>query len=161
MNNKIENMFAFSLIGVAAYFTTDIIHEVLGHSFITLMLGHRITLLSSVYFRSIPGSIISSIAGPISNLLFGLLILFILGRKNNLSVISSLLLFLIMSYNFYWFSGTLLQASLSSSGDWTYSIQQYNIGIFGNILLIMLTVLAYYFSIKFCRAQVKEINIKL
>ena len=158
MNNKIENIITFSLTGAAAYITTDIIHEVLGHSFITLILGHKITLLSSVYFRSNPGSLITDIAGPVCNLLSASLLLFILKRKNDLALLSRLLLFLIMSYNFFWFSGTLLQSGLSSSGDWTYTMQRYNLGIFGTILLITLSIIAFYLSIGFCREQIKEIN---
>ena len=158
MNTKLENIITYSLIGVAAYILTDIIHEVLGHSFITLILGHHITLLSSVYFRSNPGSSIIDVTGPICNLLSGLLFLYILKRSKELSVLARLLTFLLMSYNFYWFSGTLLQSSLSVSGDWTYIIQQHNLGIFGTILLVMFGIITYYHSIKFCKKQINEIN---
>ena len=159
MNAKIKNIITFSLIGVSAFMFTDIIHEVIGHSGTSLMLGNKITLLTSVYFRSVPGNFIIDLGGPLSNLLFGILIFYILKRNKDLSVLYRLLFLLTMSYNFYWFSGTILQSSFSKMGDWTYTINQLNIGMFGKALLILSSITAYYFSIKLIKAQFIKIKL--
>ena len=159
MNSKNRNLISFALVGIAAYMFTDIIHEVIGHSVASLILGQKIILLTSVFFRSKPGSIIIDIAGPLSNIFFGVLIFFILKYKRDLKILTRLLLFLIMIYNFYWFSGTVLQSSWSKTGDWTYTVQQLNIGEYGKILLIIFGIVFYYFSIKLNKTQNDKINL--
>ena len=159
MKTKIKNIITFSLIGATAYMFTDIIHEVIGHSGTCLMLGDKITLLTSVYFRSVPGNFIIDLGGPLFNLLFGILIFYILKRRKDLSVLTRLLFLLTMSYNFYLFSGTILQSSFSKTGDWAYTMKQLNIGMFGKALLILAGITAYYISIKQIKAQFIKINL--
>ena len=159
MNIKIKNLIDFSLIGIAAYLFTDIIHEIIGHGSLCLLSGQKISLLTSVYFISKPGSIITDLGGPISNLLFGIGIFYVFKVSKDLSWLSRLLLFLIMSYNLYWFSGTILQSSFSSSGDWTYSVKQLNIGVSGKILLIIAGIITYYFTIKLSKIEIIKIEL--
>ena len=156
---KIKHITTFCLIGIAAYMATDFIHEVIGHSGTCLIIGQKIKLLTSVYFRSIPGSVLTDLGGPISNLLFGFVIFFILKQKKDFSISIWLLLSLTMLYNFYWFSGTILQSSFSKTGDWTYAINQLNIGIFGKLLLIIVGSISYYFSIRVNRVHFNKTNI--
>ncbi len=132
----------------------DILHEVVGHAGTCLMQGHKIKLLTSVYFRSSPGSIITDIGGPVSNLFSALLIYFILNRAKNLILLSRLLLLNLMSYNLFWFSGTVLQSSYNKTGDWSFAMTEINIGMFGNFILVVGGIAAYIFSIKLIKAQV-------
>ena len=159
MNKKLTSLITFTLIGVAAYMLTDIIHEVIGHGGVCLLIGQKITLLTSVYFRSEPGSVITDLGGPISNLLAGLVLFYILKHRKDLPILTRLLLFLTMSYCFYWFSGTILQSSFSKTGDWTYAVKQLNIGPYGKPLLIILGIIAYHFSIKLSRIHLKKIDL--
>jgi hypothetical protein len=133
---------------------TDALHEVIGHGGICLLLGHHIDMLTSVYFKSHPGSAIVDIGGPIINLLFAILIHVFLAHRKELSLLTRLLLLSIMAYNFLWFSGTILQSGFSKSGDWTQIIKESNIGAMGKALLITAGVIAYWISIKVIRGHV-------
>ncbi len=159
MNLKIKNIITFCLIGVAAYMATDIIHEVIGHSGTCVAIGQKIKLLTSVYFKSKPGSVLTDLGGPVSNLLFGFLIFYILRQSKNISVTFRLLLTLTMLYNFYWLSGTILQSSFSKIGDFTYAMKQLNIGMFGKFILIIGSLASYYFTIKLNKTHFHKINL--
>ncbi|MEO7049264.1 MAG: hypothetical protein ABI091_28430, partial [Ferruginibacter sp.] len=156
---KFKQVFTLSSVGVFAFMLTDIFHEVLGHGGACLMLGQKIDLITSVYFKSRPGSFLTDIGGPVSNLFFGIVLYFFLQKRNNLSTLFYFLLFTIMSYNFFWFSGTILQSSFSKTGDWAYLIQQFNIGTFAKPLLIITGIIAYIFSIKLIRVILNKIRI--
>jgi hypothetical protein len=158
MNPKSKWIITMSFIGVAAYMFADIIHEVVGHGGTSLILGIKITLMTSVYFRSNPGNFIASIGGPMSNLFFALLIFVILTQKKNLSLLSRLLLLITMSYNLFWFSGTILDSGFNRMGDWSYAIKKLNIGAFGMPVLVIAGMMAYYFSIKLIRVQLIQFN---
>lgn len=129
----------------------DILHEVVGHGGTCLLLGQNITLLTSVYFRSTPGSFITDLGGPLSNLFFGFMMFFILKQKNDLSILFTFFLMTVMFYNFFWFSGTVLQSSFSKNGDWTYALSKLNIGIYTKPVLVIAGIAAYYFAIKIIR----------
>ncbi len=159
MIEKIKEIIPYSLIGVAAYMAADVMHEVFGHAGTCLIIGQKIRLLTSVYFRSQPGSVITDLGGPISNLFLGLLIFYFLKRKKNFSILSRLLLFLTMLYSFYWFSGTIIESSFSGSGDWTYLIKQLDLGGLGKIILMITGITAYYFSIRLNYRQFHEIRL--
>ncbi len=158
MIEKIKEIISYSLIGVAAYMATDIVHEVFGHAGTCLIIGQKIKLLTSVYFRSQPGSIITDLGGPLANLSFGLLIFYFLKMKRNFPILLRLLLFLTMLYSFYWFSGTIIESSFSGSGDWTYLIKQLDLRGLGKIILIITGMAAYYFSIRLNYRQFNEIR---
>lgn len=96
MEAKTKEIITFSLIGIAAYIFADTIHEVIGHSLACLIIGQHITLLTSVYFRSTPGSVITDLGGPIANLIFGLLMFFVLKHRENMPILTMFLLLLLM-----------------------------------------------------------------
>ena len=143
-------------VGIAAYMITDALHEIIGHGGICLLLGHHIDMLTSVYFKSHPGSAIVDISGPIINLLFAMLVHVFLTDRKGLSLLTSLLLLSIMAYNFFWFAGTILQSGFSNSGDWTQIIKESNIGAMGKVLLIIAGVIAYWISIKVIQVHVNR-----
>jgi len=161
MHLKIKNIITFCLIGIAAYMATDIIHEVIGHSGTCLIIGQKIKLLTSVYFKSKPGSVLTDLGGPGSNLLFGYLIFYILKKNKNIPITLRLLLTLTMIYNFYWFSGTILQSSFSKIGDFTYAVKQLNIGMFGKFILITGALASYYFTIRLNKTHFNKISLLL
>ncbi|HKI79244.1 MAG TPA: hypothetical protein VKA26_11940 [Ignavibacteriaceae bacterium] len=146
------------MAGIAAYILADIFHEVIGHCGGCLIAGQHIDLISSVYFISSPGSFITDISGPVANLIAGLLIFIFLNRWKINSSYYRFLLLLFMSYNLFWFSGTILQSSFSKTGDWTYFISQMDQGTFGNPILIIGGIAAYYFSIKLISVQISKFS---
>jgi hypothetical protein len=140
-----------SAIGAAAFMLADTIHEVLGHGGVCLLLGQKIVLITSVYFRSLPGSFLTDIGGPIANLVFGLLIYGFLQTRKGLSSPMRIFLLFGMAYNFFWISGTLLHSSISKTGDWTYAIKELHIGALEKPVLIIAGVAAYWIAIRMIR----------
>lgn len=141
------------LIGVGAYMFTDVVHEVLGHSIACLLQGNKITLLTSVYFRSTPPGIFTDLGGPMSNLVFALIIYFFLVQRKTSSPQWRLFLFDAMAYNLFLFSGTILQSPFSRTGDWTYAMMALDNGVSGKLILVVLGLAAYYVSIKIVRKE--------
>lgn len=148
MNEKTNNIITSAMVGIIAYICADIIHEVLGHGSVALFQGNQISLLTSAFFKSTPGSILTDLGGPLSNLIFGFLLFTILKYRQNMLFLTSLLLATIMSYNFFWFSGTILQSGFSKAGDWTFTVALLNIGILSQPFLIIIGIIAYIVSIK-------------
>jgi hypothetical protein len=160
MRKPNSNILTFSTLGIAAYLMADTIHEVAGHSLWCLIIGQNIRLVGSVYFLSSPGSFITDLAGPLTNLVAAILFYLLLSKKKTLSLISIFLFLITIAYNLFWFSGTILQSSFSTRGDWTYFISQMNIGSFGKPILIVAGIAAYYFSIRFVSKQIQIFSSK-
>ncbi|MEZ5428468.1 MAG: hypothetical protein R2747_19515 [Pyrinomonadaceae bacterium] len=158
MNEKGNEVITSALIGISAYMCADISHEVIGHGGAALISGHHIDLLTSVFFKSSPGGILTDLAGPLSNLFFGLLIFTILKFRPNRSFLPSLWLTTMMAYNFFWFSGTILQSGFSKTGDWTYTVSQLNIGASAKLLLIVSGTIAYLISFKFVAGRFSDLK---
>ncbi|OQP60605.1 hypothetical protein A3860_32850 [Niastella vici] len=156
---KVKWIIAMSSVGIAAYILADIFHEVVGHGGTCVIIGHKIDLITSVYFKSTPGSFLTDIGGPIANLLFGLLVHTLLKKQKSLSLLSILFLLNLMAYNLCWFSGTILQSGFSKTGDWTYTIKELNIGALGKPVLIIAGVIAYLLSMKIIRVHVNKIGL--
>jgi hypothetical protein len=158
VTQKIQNKITFSFIGITAYIFTDVVHEVMGHTGTAFVLGIHTTLLTSVYYRSNPGNFIVSLGGPTANLILAALLFFILRRKTNLSFHTSLFLLIALSYNLFWFSGTLLDSSFNRMGDWSYAVKMLNIGTFGKPLLILAGIIAYIVSFRIIRPHVAKMK---
>lgn len=141
------------LIGITAYWCTDIIHEVIGHSSAALLAGYHITLLTSVYFKSEPINFVIGLSGPMANLIFGLVLFMFLKYKHIASPLTRYLICTVMAYNFFWFSGTILASAFSQTGDWTYAFARLNTGALDKPLLVFSGILAYIFSIRFVANQ--------
>ena len=160
MNSNSKNILTYSMMGTGAYMLADVVHEVLGHASACLLIGQHITLLTSVYFRSTPGSVITDLAGPLLNLITGLIILTVILKKKDLSTFTHFFLLLALSFNFFWFSGTILQSAFSRTGDWTYIIKKLNVGTLGKPLLFIVGAAAYYYFIKLIRTKFLNFNLK-
>lgn len=126
-------------VGILSYVVADIIHEVIGHGGTCSIIGNKIELLTSVYFKSSPGNIFVDIGGPIANLIFGGLTFYILTRTS----FAKLLLFQVTAYNLFWFSGTILHSSFSKTGDWTFAVKEIVSEPYGKIILITTGILSY------------------
>lgn len=145
----------YATVGTLAYIIADFIHEVTGHGGTCLLLGNKITLLTSVYFKSTPGNIFVDIGGPIANLIFTVLTSLILSKARKLFAI--LLLIHILIYNLFWFVGTILHSSVSKNGDWTFATQELNIGKYQNYILAITGILLYVFAYQFISRRLRKI----
>ena len=140
------------MTGIFSYMIADIIHEVIGHGGTCLVIGNRISLLTSVYFKSSPGNIIVDIGGPIANLIFGGLA-FILLKKTTLP---KLLLLNVTAYNLFWFSGTILHSAVSNTGDWTFAINEISSRLPSKLILIVAGVLFYALFIRLLNSYLTD-----
>jgi hypothetical protein len=139
MTEKKYNLFSLAMTGILSYMIADIVHEVIGHGGTSLIVGSRINLLTSAYFKSSPGNIFIDIGGPIANLIFGGLA-FILLKKTTLP---KLLMLQLTAYNLFWFSGTILHSSISKTGDWTFAMKEVSPGVAGKFILIVAGLVFY------------------
>lgn len=128
-----------AIVGILSYIVADTIHEVIGHGETCLFIGNKIELLTSVYFKSSPGSILVDIGGPVANLIFGLLTFYILTKTS----FTKLFLFQVTAYNLFWFAGTILHSSFNKTGDWTFAVKEIVSEPFGKIILITTGILSY------------------
>lgn len=144
MTEKNHTLFTLAITGTLSYMIADIVHEVIGHGGTCLLIGNKINLLSSVYFKSSPGNYIVDIGGPIANLIFGGLALFLLKK----TTLPKLLLFQVAAYNLFWFSGTLLDSAVNKTGDWTFAMKEISSGTFDKFILITSGLLFYALFIR-------------
>ncbi|AYB29330.1 hypothetical protein [Chryseolinea soli] len=136
----------WAAVGVLAYMVSDVAHEVIGHGGTALLLGSKITLLTSVYFKSVPGNIFVDLGGPMASLLTGVLALAML--KNRKQRFAILLFVHISIYNLFWFAGTVLQSSVGLNGDWTFAIKELNVEAYQGFILIVAGVLCYLLIVR-------------
>ncbi|WP_460474892.1 hypothetical protein [Emticicia fontis] len=129
-----------------AYIFADIIHEAIGHGLTSLILGNKITLLTSVYFRSEKHSFITDACGPLLNLAAGLLVLVFLKRVNIADLYVRLLLVLTAAFNFFWFSWMCIYSGFTNKGDFAFYISS-PIGVYvWQFFLIISGFLSYYLT---------------
>lgn len=139
MSEQKNKLFYLATVGILSYIVADIIHEVIGHGGTCLIIGNKIELLTSVYFKSSPGNILVDIGGPISNLIFGCLTFYILTKTS----FAKLFLFQVTAFNLFWFSGTILHSAISKTGDWTFAVKEIVSETYSKILLIIAGILFY------------------
>jgi len=145
----------YATVGILAYVIADFIHEVTGHGGTCLLLGNKITLLTSVYFKSTPGNVFVDVGGPVANLIFAFLTLLILNKAKKLFAV--LLLIHLSIYNLFWFVGTILHSSVSKNGDWTFAAQELSIGKYQNYVLATTGILLYVFSTQFLSHRLRNV----
>jgi len=144
MTKNKDRLFTLAMTGILSYIIADVTHEVIGHGGACLIIGNKINLLTTAYFKSSPGNIVVDIGGPVANLIFGGLS-FILLHK---TTFPKLLLLQITAYNLFWFSGTILHSAISKTGDWTFAIKQISSGLSAKFILIVAGVLFYALFIR-------------
>ncbi len=142
------------MTGIFSYMIADFVHEVIGHGGTSLIVGSKINLLTSAYFRSSPGNILIDIGGPIANLIFGGLA-FILLKK---TTFPKLLMLQLTAYNLFWFSGTILHSTISKTGDWTFAIKEVSSGLSGKFILIVSGIFFYVVFIRILNSYLANIS---
>jgi hypothetical protein len=147
----------YFLIGTIGYMAADIIHECLGHGGMCLLLGNKISLLNSVYFKSSIGNYLTDIGGPIANVIAGILIYVLIRKSRNLPFLSKWLLLHIMVYNLCWFSGTLLDSIININGDWSHAANELKLNShITHWLLLIVAVLSYIIFLRMTRACLEQ-----
>ncbi len=133
-------------IGALCYIVADVVHEAIGHGGACLATGGRIILLTSVFFRSDPGSRLVDAAGPGANLVAGL---FLLGlSKRARPGATGFFLLLAAAFNLFWCAGYFLYSGASNQGDWALVIRDWPPPILWRTILFLLGLVLYTFSIR-------------
>ena len=143
-------------IGILAYIFADVIHEVLGHGLSCIISGGKITLISSVYFRSQNHSFVTDSFGPLANVICGFLIWCFLKKSDFKNFHVKLLLIITMAFNFFWFSWQFLYASVINKGDFAFNIGSQNGQIIWRIFIFIIGLFAYLVFFKLIGTTVKK-----
>lgn len=146
---KLYHFLTLVSIGTMSYVIADIDHEAIGHGGACLVAGGRITLLTSVYFRSETHSFVTDAFGPLSNLAIGLLFWTLLRRANHFKAYTQLLLLHTMAFNLFWFSWLCFYAGITYKGDFAFDIRGATELLIWRISLIVIGISSYrvFFSL--------------
>jgi hypothetical protein len=161
--HKTHDVITLVAIGVAAYILADVTHEVVGHSGICLLTGGRITLLTSVFFRNQPDSRIVAAAGPLANLVMGMLLWLLSRSKQNWRPASRLFLVFAGAFNLFWAAGYFIYSGVGDTGDWAIALGGPPLELVSRASLITLGVVSYFvFTRSTARAfaQVSKIDMR-
>jgi hypothetical protein len=125
-----DDLLALGAIGVASYMVANVVHEVFGHTLVCLASGARVTVLTSVIFRSEPGSALMAAGGPTANLLFGLGLWFWVVRRDSMlrrPPFARFALLLFCVFNLCWVAGCFCQTGVSGHGDWSFVLEDFQL----------------------------------
>ncbi len=104
-------------ISVLAMCLVTLDHEALGHGGACLAVGGHIALLTSSIFRCDVRSVWIDPAGPVFNLLSGLLALVLVRPTPRRRAGLRLFLILVACFSFYWEAGYVIKAMIDRDGD--------------------------------------------
>ncbi|MGC2744830.1 MAG: hypothetical protein WA672_16765 [Candidatus Angelobacter sp.] len=115
------NLVTVIAVAIVSYAAADAVHELLGHGTVALLLGIKITSISSVGLQSYESSRLLSAAGSVANVLAGIISFLLLRRRQRLDS-TAYFLWLFGFVNVM--SGTcyLLASALLNNGDWSIVI---------------------------------------
>ena len=145
-----DDLWTLGALGALAYFATDAIHEVLGHSVACLLQGNRILLLNSAFFRSTPGSFATDLAGPSANLGVALALALFL-RREGAPAPARVFLRLLCAFNLFWASGEMVVSALTGRDDWGFAIASLRGEGLWRVLLGAAGILLYHFAARMLR----------
>jgi len=117
-----NSYYTLSAITAIAYITACVAHEVIGHGGMCLVVGGRVTLLTSVYFRGTNGGPLTDAAGPLMNLIFGT-VCWSFARKRPLASQSRLFFVLAMAFNLFWSAAYFIFSAVTNTGDWAFVLR--------------------------------------
>lgn len=108
-------------IAVVAYACSDAVHEIVGHGTVALILGIKITAISSVGLQSYTSSRLLSAAGSVANIVAGLLCFLSLRRREKFDE-TGYIAWLFGFVNAMNGSCYLLASAVLNTGDWSVVI---------------------------------------
>jgi hypothetical protein len=123
-NRSLHRHATVAAVSVIAFIFACTAHEVVGHGGICMIVGGHITLLTSVYFRSLGGGVLTDAAGPLMNLIVGAGFWFLLRRWTPPSILWRLFLVLAMAFNLFWGAGCFILSAVTNTGDWAFVLRQ-------------------------------------
>ena len=112
-----DNRLTVAAIAILAMCAATFAHEAAGHGTACLLLGGRITQLTSVYFDCSRHGIWLPAAGPLGNLVAAALSAIALRRLPLGKPGGRLLLAMILAFSLFWAAGYLLYSAVTGEGD--------------------------------------------
>jgi hypothetical protein len=113
-----DSILTLAAIGIVAYISCDLLHELIGHGGICFATGGRPITFSSFHFQCFggwqPGV---SAAGIVFNILAGGALWLVARRNSSVSIHFRYFVWVAMAYNFFTAWGYVVSSSLSNSGD--------------------------------------------
>ena len=116
----------FALLGGLAFTSACVAHEALGHGGACLLTGGKVLLLTSVYFRCVPGLPVVDAAGPLMNLLMAAIAMLALRRLRTPGYGRSFTA-LVVAFNALWGAGYFLFSAVTYQGDWAFVLRDLHI----------------------------------
>jgi hypothetical protein len=127
-----DDQLTVAAVGLLAYAWADIAHHVLGHGAACLALRGHIRSLSSVYVDCSLRGVTIDLAGPLANLVFGLLAaLLALGARGG----ARLFLSLAAAFNLFWCAGQFVYGTLTVKDDFGYPLLVLGLPLLARFLL--------------------------
>lgn len=133
-------------VGVLAATLAAVCHETLGHGLGCIVVGGRITLLTSIYFQCLGATALTDAAGPLGNFLGGIAAFAFLSLRPS-GRATRLFLILFGAFNLLWLFAQMTYCALLGKGDWAFVALQMGwswvwrpivaaIGIAGYVLVV-------------------------
>lgn len=140
---------------VIAFMLACAAHEVVGHGGMCMIVGGHITLISSVYFRCLGGGVLTDAAGPVMNLIVGVVCWYLLRRWTTPPILWRLFLVLAMAFNLFWGAGCFILSAVTNSGDWAFVLRQLELEPvwIWRVVLGVLGIFIYRWSLRVLASQ--------
>lgn len=133
-------------IGILAYMLADLAHEAIGHGLVSIIIGNKITLLSSVYFRSQPHSFITDAFGPLLNLFAGIVLLIVLKMRSFSGIYVKLFFIIAYVFQMFWFSWMCMYGAVTNSGDLAFYFPERSSAFMWRTVLLFTGCCTYWIS---------------
>jgi hypothetical protein len=104
-------------IALIAFVVADLSHEALGHGVVAHLQGAKLIILSYTYLTSDLQSRLISVAGPVVNIIEGLIALAVFQRIRRRASAATFFVFLLMMYNLLDAAAYLVYSGVLNSGD--------------------------------------------
>ncbi|MGA8279075.1 MAG: hypothetical protein WB784_12935 [Rhodanobacteraceae bacterium] len=146
----IEGLFTTVAIGVLAYITAAIVHEAGGHGAACVALGGHLVSLSSLFPQCTLQRPIIAIAGPLANILCGLVAAAFAGRFARHEALRHVQLYcwLVAAYNLFFGTGYLVFSGITGHGDWIFLFGIAGVGTMDRVVLIVAGIAALAASMR-------------
>jgi len=106
-------------VGILAATLAAVCHETLGHGLGCIVVGGRITLLTSIYFRCLGATALTDAAGPLGNFVGGIAAFALLSLRTS-GQTTRLFLILFGAFNLLWLFAQMTYCALLDNDDWHF-----------------------------------------
>jgi len=156
-------------LSIIAYIFQNILHEFIGHGGATILVGGKLVSWTTAYLEhdldpvSQTGRRIVAAAGPVMNMLFGLIFWLVLVRQRQgieegtqrYPSAWTFLLWLFMTINLLTGTGYFFFSGFSGMGDWIHVVQGFGSLWLWRVIMVVLGIFVYLLSVWI---SLKELN---